>query len=206
MLTYLLLGGGYGFAAAVQPGPLQAFLLSRATAHGWRRTLPAAFSPLLSDGPIAVLVLLVLGQVPSTGQHALRAAGGVLLFYLAWFALREARSTRVASPAGWCAAPRTLLQAATVNLLNPNPYLGWALVLGPAAVAGWRQDPMHAAALVVAFYAVLVAGLASFILVASSARLLPPRAQRGLVLSSAIVLAVLGAYQLTTGLAALARM
>lgn len=61
MLPYLMLGGGLAFAAVLQPGPLQAFLLSRTIAHGWKRTLPAALSPVLSDLPIALLVLLVAG-------------------------------------------------------------------------------------------------------------------------------------------------
>src|SRR5512136_1198512 len=93
MLQYLLLGGGFAFAAVVQPGPLQVFLLSRAAAEGWKRTLPAAFSPVLSDGPIAVVVLLVLGQLGAASQQVLRAAGGLFLLYLAWAALRQMRAT-----------------------------------------------------------------------------------------------------------------
>jgi threonine/homoserine/homoserine lactone efflux protein len=204
MLPDLLLGGGLAFAAVVQPGPLQAFLLSRAATEGWRRTLPAAFSPLLSDGPIALLTLLVLGQLPPFGQHLLRAAGGVLLLYLAWTSLRTARTPAVAAEPDRRAAPRTLLQAATVNLLNPNPYLAWALILGPAAVTAWHEHPAHAVAFVGAFYGVMVAGLAGFIVLASTARSLPPRAQRAVALASTVVLAVLGVYQLLSGLKALA--
>ena len=63
MLKYILIGGALAFTASIQPGPLQAYLFSRVTAIGWRRTLPAAFAPLLSDGPIALLALLVLGQL-----------------------------------------------------------------------------------------------------------------------------------------------
>ena len=196
MLKYILLGGGFAFAAVVQPGPLQAFLLSRAMAEGWRRTLPAALSPLLSDGPIAVLVLIVLGRVPTGGQVLLRAAGGVLLLYLAWSALRQTGASSGGPVSAPDSARLTLFQAAMVNLLNPSPYLGWALVLGPAAIAGWHEGPAHAAALVLAFYGVMTAGLAGFILLASTARLLRPRAQRTLVIVSAAVLAGLGVYQL----------
>jgi threonine/homoserine/homoserine lactone efflux protein len=92
------------------------------------------------------------------------------------------------------------MQAATVNLLNPNPYLAWALVLGPAAVAAWRQSPAHAVVLLMAFYGVMVAGLAGFILLASSARFLSLRAQRGLALMSAAILAGLGVYQILISL------
>ncbi|HEY3382487.1 MAG TPA: LysE family transporter [Vicinamibacterales bacterium] len=199
MLQYVFLGGGFAFAAVVQPGPLQAFLLSRAAAAGWRRTLPAAFSPVLSDGPIAVLVLLVLGRLPVAGQQVLRTAGGLLLLYLAWAAFRQLRDTSGTRESGRVSAPRTLLQAATVNLLNPSPYLGWALVMGPAFVSAWRQSAGHAAALVVSFYAVMVAGLAGFIVLAGSARLLPPRGQRALVFISAVILAALGVYQFIAG-------
>jgi threonine/homoserine/homoserine lactone efflux protein len=202
VLQYLLIGAGFGFAAVVQPGPLQAFLLARAAGEGWRRTLPAACAPVLSDGPIAALVLLVLGQVPATGQQALRAAGGILLLYLAWTTVRNARGASVVPAPDRSASPRTLLQAAAVNLLNPNPYIGWALVMGPAAVAAWRQGPMHAVALIGAFYGVMVAGLAGFIVLASTARLLPPGGQRALAVASAAVLAALGLWQLVASLRA----
>jgi threonine/homoserine/homoserine lactone efflux protein len=200
VIPHLLLGGGLAFAAVIQPGPLQAFLLARAAADGWRRTLPAALSPVVSDGPIALLVILVLGRLPAAGQQGLRAAGGLLLLVLAATTLRSLR----AAPAGGAApargaAPRTLLEAATVNLLNPNPWIAWALVLGPAVVSAWRQSPAFAAAFVGAFYGVMVTGLAAFILLASGARLLPPRAQRALVTASALVLAALGGWQLVEG-------
>ncbi|MBK9088807.1 MAG: LysE family transporter [Holophagales bacterium] len=203
MLGYLVLGGGLAFAAVLQPGPLQAFLLSRAAVEGWKRTLPAALSPLLSDGPIALLVLLVLDRLPVHAQLALRAAGGLLLLFLAWSAARTLGATRdTPAPAG-DAAPRTLLQAASVNLLNPNPWLAWALVLGPTVVSAWKQGPLFAVAFVAAFYGVMVTGLGLFILVASTARFLPPRARRALVGLSAAVLAALGAWQLFAGLRAI---
>jgi threonine/homoserine/homoserine lactone efflux protein len=202
MLEYLLLGGGFAFAAVVQPGPLQAFLLARASNDGWRRTLPAAFAPVLSDGPIAALVLLALGQLPATGQRVLRGAGGILLLCLAWGALRGARTPPGHAGSARSSSPRTLMQATVVNLLNPSPYMGWALVMGPAAVAAWHQSTMHAVALVAAFYGVMVAGLVAFIVLASTARLLPPGGQRALALASAGVLAALGLYQFVASVGA----
>ena len=50
-----------------------------------------------------------------------------------------------------------------MNLLNPNPYLGWALVLGPVVVAAWQETPSMGVAVVVAFYATLVSMLAILI-------------------------------------------
>ena len=64
MLAYVVQGIVYGLTASVQPGPFQTYVMSQALSRGWRRTLPAAFAPLLSDGPIIVGVLLLLRQVP----------------------------------------------------------------------------------------------------------------------------------------------
>ena len=200
MLQYLLFGSGFAFAAAVQPGPLQAFLLSRAAAAGWKPTLPAAFSPLLSDIPIALLVLLVIGRLPAAAQQALRATGGLLLVYFAWSAFRQARSVPDTSPSVHRTATSTLLQAALINVLNPNPYLGWTLVLGPALVGAWHEGPFYAVVLVAAFYGTMVLALAAFILLAGTARLHTLRARRALVLASALVLAALGVFQIAVGI------
>ncbi len=190
MLQYIVLGAGFAFAAVIQPGPLQAFLLSRVAAAGWRRTLPAALAPLISDGPIAVLSLVVLGQLPRMAQEVLRGAGGLLLLYLGLVAFRQFRDP--AEAVTTASAPRTLLDATLVNLLNPHPYLGWSLVLGPSVLTAWSEHPGLAIALVAAFYGTIVLGIALFIALVGTARFLGPRGQRALVGVSAVVLVSLG--------------
>ena len=201
MLENLLIGGGFAFAAAIQPGPLQAFLVARVAATGWKRTLPACLAPLIGDVPIAALVLLVLGQLSPTVQHILRAGGGVLLLYFAYVALRQWRGP--AAPDTRRSGPRTLLDAVLVNVLNPNPYLGWALVLGPSILSAWREHPAHAVALVGAFYGTMVAMLALFIFLVGTVRFLGSRGQRALLAASALALAGLGLYLLITGVRSL---
>jgi threonine/homoserine/homoserine lactone efflux protein len=200
MLEYFLIGGGFAFAAAIQPGPLQAFLLSSVAQRGWKRTLPAALSPLLSDGPIALFVLLVLNRLPDAMSRILQAAGGILLLYLAWAGYRQWRQPVVTESEQKGPAPRTLLQAAGINLLNPNPYLGWSLVLGPAFLDALRQGPANAAVLIVAFYVTMVFMLAATILLFGTTSFLGPRGRHALILASAITLALLGVYRLTTGM------
>jgi threonine/homoserine/homoserine lactone efflux protein len=196
MLKYLVLGSGLAFAAAIQPGPLQAFLLTRTAASGWRRTLPACLSPLISDGPIALVALLVLGQLPPIFQSVVRAAGGAFLIYLAWTALRQWRTG--AGTGSIVSAPRTLLEATLVNLLNPNPYIAWALVIGPAVLAAWHEHPSHAMTLVAAFYGTMTVVLAGFIFLAGTSGLLGARGRRALIGVSALVLAALGVYLLAS--------
>jgi threonine/homoserine/homoserine lactone efflux protein len=200
MFEYLIIGGGFAFAAAIQPGPLQAFLLSSVASKGWVRTLPACLAPLLSDGPIVLLVLLVINRVPVTVSRLLQAAGGVLLLYLAWSSYKEWRRQERPTETADGSTPSTILQAAAVNLLNPNPYLAWSLVLGPALLRAWAEGPGHAVAFMVAFYGTLVTVLAGTIVLMGATRLLGPRGRRALVLVAAMALAALGVYQLVSSL------
>ena len=205
MTPYAAFGAAMAFAAAVQPGPFQAYVVSRALAAGWRRTLPAALSPLVSDPPVIVVVLLVLNRLPRAAIEGLRCAGGVLLLVLAALALRTwVRFEPAAAPTNPASARRSVLAAALVNLVNPGPWLGWGVVMGPTLVRGWREAPSHAVALVVAFYGTMTVTLAAIIVVAGATRALGPRVVRALVGVSALALAGFGAWQLGSGLAALA--
>jgi threonine/homoserine/homoserine lactone efflux protein len=196
VLEHILIGCGFAFAAAIQPGPLQAFLLSSVAHKGWQLTLPASFSPLLSDGPIALLALLVLNRIPETMSRILQAGGGIFLVYLAWASYKQWRQQTQIKADVNDSVPRTLVQAATVNILNPNPYLGWSLVLGPAVLAAWHESPANAVMLIIAFYTTMVTVLACTIFLFGTTRFLGPGGRRALVLVSAVMLGALGLYQL----------
>jgi threonine/homoserine/homoserine lactone efflux protein len=196
MFELILIGIGMAAAAAIQPGPLQAFLLSSVAQRGWKRTLPASFAPVISDGPIAILALFVLNRVPGVLSKILQGAGAVFLIYLGWKSFRQWKQQAADDPETGDSAPRTLFQAAMVNILNPNPYLAWSLVLGPAFLAAWHESPANAIAFVAAFYATMVTVMAGTILLLGTTRLFGPRGRRVLVLVSAVILTVLGLYQL----------
>jgi threonine/homoserine/homoserine lactone efflux protein len=196
MLAYLILGATYAFVSAVQPGPFQTFLISRTLTNGWRRTLPAALAPLISDGPIILLVLVVLNQVPAWLELALRFAGGVFLLYLALGAFKAWRSYQGPQGDNPSSTRRSVLQAAGVNLLNPNPYLGWTLVMGPLLLKGWREAPTHGLAMLIGFYMTMILSLAGIIILFGRVRDLGPRVGRGLIAASAIALTGFGCYQL----------
>jgi len=203
--AYILLGATCAFAAAVQPGPFQAYLISSTLTQGWRRTLPAVFAPLLSDIPIVSLVLLVLTRVPAPALNLLRLAGGLFVLYLAagaWAAFRTYEAPRIdrtRRPA------QTVLNAAIVNLLNPNPYLSWSLVLGPLLLQAWGSRPAYGVALLASFYVTMIASTALILVPFAGARALGPHVGRAMVGVSAVALAAFGLYQLWTGTAALWR-
>ena len=199
MTGYLILGITYAFAAAVQPGPFQTYLISQTLTNGWRRTVPAAFAPLLSDGPIIALVLLVLSRMPAWLVQVLQCAGGGFILYLAFGAFKTWRDFDVTKAVEVRSNRQTVLKAITVNLLNPAPYIGWSLVMGPLLLKGWRESPANGIALLIGFYTTLILVTLGIMLLFSAARNLGPRVSRALVGVSAIALTCFGLYELWLG-------
>ncbi|HEY5156400.1 MAG TPA: LysE family transporter [Anaerolineales bacterium] len=189
----------YAFAAAVQPGPFQTYLISQTLTNGWRHTIPAAFAPLLSDGPIIALVLLVLSRMPGWLVQVLQCAGGVFLLYLAVGAFKTWRDFNVEKTNKVQSSRQTVLKAAMVNLLNPAPYIGWSLVMGPLLLKGWREAPAYGIALMIGFYTTMILVTLGIMLLFSGARNLGSRVSRALVGFSAIALACFGLYELWLG-------
>ncbi len=199
MLAYLIPGITYGFAAAVTPGPLSMYLMSQSVSRDRRHALPVAFAPLLSDGPIAVLVLTALSRVPPKLVHYLQLLGGIFILYLAfeawkcWRGFRSENETRLES------RPNNLVKAVLINWLNPNPYLGWSIILGPMVLEGWRDSAMNGVALILGFYSTMIAAMIAMILLFTAAGTLGPRIRKALIGLSSIALAAMGLYQLWHG-------
>ena len=202
-MFYLLLGVTYAFAAAVQPGPFQSYLISQTLSIGWRRTLPAAFAPLLSDGPIIVLTVILLSRIPGWLINVLQCAGGIFLLSLAvhaWKTWKNFDSENINHPAS---SRKTLIEAMLVNFLNPAPYLGWSLVMGPLLLKGWRESTLNGIALLLGFYATMVLSQMGIVLLFARAGKLGVQVNRALLCLSAIGLMCFGLYQLWSGIMSL---
>ena len=200
MLPYILLGIGYGFAAAVQPGPFQTYLISQTLTKGWKRSLLIAFSPLVSDGPIIALCLFVLNQVPLWLQRILYIAGGLFVLYLAYGAYKSWRyfdSNVISAELG---DQRSILKGALMIMISPGPYIYWSLVTGPILLRGWRESPLMGLGFLVGFYVTVTLGLIAIILLFGKARELGPKVNRVLIGISAIALFCFGLYQLWLGI------
>jgi threonine/homoserine/homoserine lactone efflux protein len=194
MLKYILIGIGYALSASLQPGPLQAFFLSKVAQQGWKRTLPAAAAPLLSDGLIALVAISFLNVLPENFRHYLGLAGGVLLLVFAWFAFQTWRENKTEQNQLAGPIPHSLLEAALVNIFNPNPYLGWSLVMGPAVMAAWAEGPGTAAALLLSFYITMISTSMAVIYLMGKALLLGEGVRRSFSLISSLLLVGLGMF------------
>ncbi len=200
MFFYILQGIGYGFAAAVQPGPFQTYIISQTLTRGWKRTLPAALAPLVSDGPIIALCLLVLSQVPLWLQRFLYIAGGLFVLYLAYGAYTSWKNFDAHLPTTETGTQQSVLKAALMNALSPGPYIYWSLVTGPILLKGWRETPVNGTGFLAGFYVTIVSSLLAIILVFGTATRFGPKVNRALLGISAVALFCFGLYQLWQGI------
>jgi threonine/homoserine/homoserine lactone efflux protein len=195
MWIYLIAGVVYGFAAGAQPGPFIAYLVSLSLKQGFRRTLPAVFAPLISDTFIVAITLFALSKMPPALLRWLHLAGGALVLYLAWGAWKSWRDYKNPTAAEGSVA-QGVLKATMVNLLNPNAYLGWSLVLGPLVLRAWRTAPRYATAVVGGFYLALFGATIAVVLLIDFARGMGQKVARAMIAVSAMALACMGLYQL----------
>lgn len=199
-LSYALQAAALGLSAAASPGPFQAYLISQSLRLGWKRALPAAFAPLISDGPILVLVLFLLTRLPAGFLRALQIGGAFFILYLAWKSWQSFRAFQPQQVAAAGEERQNVFQAALMNFLNPNPYIFWSVAAGPILIAGWNLSPINGVAFLLGFYVIMVLALALLIFLFASAGSLGPRVNRGLLGLSAAALLTFGVYQLWKGL------
>jgi len=200
MWIYLLQGIGFGFAAASQIGPFQTFLISQALTRGWKRALPGAFAPFLSDGPIVLLSVLVLSQLPEWAQRGMYIVGGLFVLYLAYGSFKSWRNFDETLTHPELSGQQTIFKAATTNLLSPGAYLFWMFAMGPILVQGWRESPLNGLGLLAGFYSAFISCLILMIVLFGAASRLGPKLNRALLGISCIALFGFGLFQLWKGL------
>jgi threonine/homoserine/homoserine lactone efflux protein len=199
--SYLLNGMALGLAAGTSPGAFQTYLMSETLARGWRVGLRVAASPLISDGPIIILMTLILKQLSDPLLGGLSLAGSAILLFLAWGIFQRWRH-----PAIPAAAPppreanQSLWRGVLVNATNPGPYIFWGTIQGPLLLEAGAQSPLWAVLFLLGFYAVLLLCLAALVLLSHQLRRLPASYLSRLWLVSAILLVALALVLLRSGL------
>jgi threonine/homoserine/homoserine lactone efflux protein len=201
VLTYLLSGFLLGFPNAAVPGPFQAYLLSQTMKHGWKRALPVALAPLISDGPIIVLVLFLLSRLGQQTLGIIQCVGAVFIFYLAFGAYRSFRGTQNNPREMENPSPSNhgVLKGAVMNMLNPAPYIFWSVVGGPLLLEGFKTENGGGVAFLCGFYGALIGGFAVLIWLFGTVGQLGAGVRKALSAVSAIALFLFGIWQLTGG-------
>lgn len=195
---YLLPGLAFGFAAAAQPGPMMMYFIFSTLKSGWKKTLPAVFAPLVTDGPIALVCLSILGNLPGQILPFIQFAGGLFILYIAFRSAKHWKQNKHEVEGKGISTQGTLLNAIVVNFLNPGPWLGWSLVIGPLFLKGWQENPVNGISLLAGFYGTMFLFSALVIVSFHQMRERIPKLQHLLLGLSVIFLALFGIYQLVT--------
>ena len=149
--------------------------------------------------PIIVLVLFLLSRVPAWLIQFLHIAGALFLFYLVYDTYKTWKYYDAQKKIEPQSNQQTLFKAALVNFLNPNPYLGWSLVMGPLFLRGYNEAPLNGFALIISFYATLIIGIAGIIFLFAFAKNFGPKAVKIMLGISVAALAFFAVYQLWLG-------
>jgi len=187
----LLFGIVVGLAAGLSPGPLITLVVSETLKNGKKEGIEVAISPLISESPIILFVLLVLSSV---GGHflvlgAISLIGALFLIYLGLSNLRaDVKESRK-----HLGRNGALLSGVTTNLLNPNTYMFWLTIGGPRILDSLQVDISMAIFFVIGFYIMLVgSGAVVAMFVAKSKTLVKGKNYVHIIRVLGIVLIVFG--------------
>jgi threonine/homoserine/homoserine lactone efflux protein len=133
-------------------------------------------------------------------QRFLHIAGGLFILYLAYGTFKSWKNFAIQTPQPESMESQSVLKAALMNALNPNPYIYWTLVTGPILLKGWRETPVNGIGFLAGFYVTMVGSVAGIILVFGLASRLGPKVNRTLLAISAIALFCFGLVQLWLGM------
>ena len=167
-LSSLAAGAVLGLSAGFAPGPLLALVLTQTLQHDIREGVKVAMAPLITDLPIILTALFVLSRLGDFHRllGAISLMGGGYVLYLAWESIRTGPITFEAA----ADQPRSIRKGATINALNPHPYLFWATVGAPFLLRTGRNGVLAPLLFLVDFYLFLVGSKVLLAILAGKSR------------------------------------
>ncbi len=168
MIRTIFTGIILGLSAGVSPGPLLALMIAETLRHDIKAGIRVALAPLITDFPIIVISVFVLGHFSRFHLilGCITLAGACLVLFLGYDSLRvkpiEVNTTLVRQ--------RSLLKGVAVNALSPHPYLFWFSVGGPILLKSLEKDPTPGILFLCSFYFFLVGSKVAIALLVNRSR------------------------------------
>lgn len=143
-----------GLTSGISPGPLLTLVLTQTIRHNRAEGIKVALSPLITDFPIILITVLILGRLAQFDIFLaiISFIGAIFLAYLGVESLRtrELNFDVKDSKSG------SLKKGIIANLLNPSPYLFWATVGTPLMFKAYKTDLLTSIFFMVSFYVFLI--------------------------------------------------
>lgn len=202
MESFIVRSASLGFSAGVLPGPLQAYIINTTLMLGWRKSIVVIFAPLITDIPIATVIVFILGQLPATFIQALRIAGGLFLLWIAYGTAKQYRAGITLGENGEAGADarRAFVRGLLMNFISPGPYIFWSTVTGPLLLEALQQSIWHGVAVLIAFYGTFLGMLAATVFVFDRLRRLDERITHALLLLTIVILVWFGVTLIVQGI------
>jgi threonine/homoserine/homoserine lactone efflux protein len=193
MLEFISRGVQIGITAGTGPGPFQTYTINSALTLGWRKALILCLVPIITDIPLIVLIVFILGALPDPFLYTLQVGGGLFLLWLAWGIVKQWRAGAqiggtVDASLTQISTLQVLRRGVLMGLISPGPYLFWGTVNGPELIRALNISLLHGAAFLVAFYGSFICLIALTVAIFDRLRSLDPRITRGILLFTAVLL------------------
>lgn len=117
----------FGLVAGLKPGPLGVFVMHQTMSKGNYNGFMASLAPIITDGPIILLALLLTSQLNDISWFisAISVFGSV---YLALIAYKILKTPNNIDPSVGGSKSSSLATAVKINFLNPAPYIFWLTI------------------------------------------------------------------------------
>lgn len=154
MIELLIAGITFGLYAGFSPGPLLVLVISQTLKHGYKEGVKVAFAPIITDVPIVLVTVLFLSLISryTSILGIISIIGGVYLLYMAYGSFK----TRGLTENVEVEEPKSFRKGATVNFLNPSPYLFWITIGGPIIINAYTENVLSPILFLIGFYTLLV--------------------------------------------------
>ncbi len=154
MWQFISAGVLLGLSSGLSPGPLLTLVLTQTIRHNRAEGIKVALSPLITDLPIILITVLIMGRLSRFGIFLaiISFVGAIFLAYLGVESLRskelnlEVRDSKSGS----------LKKGIIANFLNPSPYLFWTTVGTPLLLKAYKTDLLTSILFMVLFYVFLI--------------------------------------------------
>lgn len=154
MIELLIAGMTLGLYAGFSPGPLLILVISQTLKHGYKEGVKVAFAPIITDVPIILITVLFLSMISryTSILGIISIIGGLYLSYMAY----ESFKTRGLTDDIEFQEPKSLKKGATVNFLNPAPYIFWITIGSPILINAYSESVLSPILFLTGFYMFLV--------------------------------------------------
>lgn len=154
MMELLIAGITLGLYSGLFPGPLLILVVSQTLKHGYTEGVKVAFAPIITDLPIILIAVLFISLISKYNLilGVISIIGGAYLGYMAY----ESFKTRGLTEDVNVEEPKSFRKGATVNFLNPSPYLFWITIGGPLLISAYTESVLSPILFLIGFYTLLV--------------------------------------------------